>query len=214
METPPVSDGSGRDRKLLREADRLLNEAGWTLKNRKRVNAKGEQLEIEFIRVDAAFDRIIAPFITNLKLLGVEARIRPVDASQYERRVKSFDFDVAIARFVMSKSPGIELRNYFSSDVADVDGSRNLAGIKNPVVDDLINKAMEAETRAELVAAVKALDRVLRAYNYWVPHWYKASHNLAYWDRFSRPAMKPKYARGVLDTWWYDEKKAAALDAR
>ena len=111
-------------------------------------------------------------------------------------------------------SGGIELRNYFSSDVADVDGSRNLAGIKNPVVDDLINKAMEAETRAELVAAVKALDRVLRAYNYWVPHWYKASHNLAYWDRFSRPAMKPKFARGVLDTWWYDEKKAAALDAR
>jgi microcin C transport system substrate-binding protein len=214
VETPPVSDGSGRDRKLLREADRLLNEAGWTLKNRKRVNAKGEQLEIEFIRVDAAFDRIIAPFITNLKLLGIEARIRPVDASQYERRLKSFDFDVAIARFVMSKTPGIELRNYFSSDVADVDGSRNLAGIKNPVVDALIDKATEAETRAELVTAVKALDRVLRAYNYWVPHWYKASHHLAYWDRFSRPAMKPKYDRGVLDTWWYDEKKAAALDAR
>lgn len=214
VETPPVSDGSGRDRKLLREADRLLKEAGWTLKNRKRVNARGEQLEIEFIRVDAAFDRIISPFITNLKLLGIEARIRPVDASQYERRVKSFDFDVAIARFVMSKTPGIELRNYFASDVADVDGSRNLAGIKNPVIDALIEKAMQAETRDQLVVTVRALDRVLRAYNYWVPHWYKASHHLAYWDRFSRPDIKPKYARGVLDTWWHDDQKAAALDAR
>ncbi len=213
-ETPPVSDSSGRDRKLLREADRLLKEAGWTLDGRKRINAKGEQLKIEFIRVDAAFDRIISPFITNLKLLGIEASIRPVDASQYEQRLKSFDFDVAIARFVMSKSPGIELRNYFSSDVADVNGSRNLAGIKNPVIDELIDKAMGATSREQLVITVKVLDRVLRAYNYWVPHWYKASHNLAYWDRFSRPQTKPKYARGILDTWWYDEAKAAALAAR
>jgi len=214
VETPPVSDGSGRDRKLLREADRLLREAGWKLDGRKRVNAKGEQLTIEFIRVDAAFDRIIAPFITNLGLLGIEARIRPVDASQYERRLKSFDFDVAIARFVMSKTPGIELRNYFSSDVAGVEGSRNLAGIKNPVVDALIDKVMEAKSRAELEVTVRALDRVLRAYNYWVPHWYKASHNIAYWDRFSRPGVKPKYARGILDTWWYDQKKAATLASR
>ncbi|MBU2532795.1 MAG: extracellular solute-binding protein, partial [Alphaproteobacteria bacterium] len=140
VETPPVSDGSGRDRNLLRKADQLLREAGWTLDGRKRVNAKGEQLTIEMIRVDTAFDRIIAPFITNLQLLGIDANIRAVDAAQYERRLKSFDFDVAIARFVMSKTPGIELRNYFSSDVADVNGSRNLAGIRNPVVDALIDK--------------------------------------------------------------------------
>ncbi len=211
VETPPVSDGSGRDRKLLRVADKLLREAGWTLKDRKRVNAKGEQLTIEFIRTEAGFDRIISPFIDNLKLLGISARIRPVDAAQYERRVKAFDFDVAIARFVMSKTPGVELRDYFSSAVADVEGSRNLPGIKNPVVDALIEKVMEAPTREKLTAAVKALDRVLRAENYWVPHWYKASHNIAHWDRFSRPKIKPKYSRAILDTWWYDNEKAAKI---
>ena len=113
----------------------------------------------------------------------------------------------------MSKTPGIELRNSFSSDVADVQGSRNLAGVKNPVVDALIDKIMGAKSRDELVPAVKALDRVLRAYSYWVPHWYKASHNIAHWDRFSRPAKKPRFARGILDTWWYDAEKAAKLAA-
>ena len=111
----------------------------------------------------------------------------------------------------MSKTPGIELRSYFSSKTADIDGSRNLPGIKNPVVDALIDKIIAAKSRKDLKVTVQALDRVLRAYNFWVPHWYKASHNVAYWDKFARPEVKPKYARGILDTWWYDSAKAAKL---
>ncbi len=214
VETPPVSDGSGRDRNLLRKADKLLREAGWVIKDRKRVNAKGEQLSLEFVRDSPGFDRIIAPFITNLKLLGIDARIRPVDAAQFQRRIKSFDFDIATARFVMSLTPGNELHNYFSSKTADSAGSRNLAGIKSPVVDALLEKVMAAKSRQEVDVASRALDRVLRAGYYWVPHWNKAAHNLAFWDRFSWPKVKPKYARGVLDTWWYDEKKAAKIDNR
>ncbi|MGI9409346.1 MAG: extracellular solute-binding protein [Hyphomicrobiaceae bacterium] len=212
VETPPVSDGSGRDRKLLREADKLLRSAGYTMKGGKRVNAAGEQLSFEFIRVESAFDRIISPFIKNLRALGIESRIRPVDSAQYERRRKSFDYDIAIQRYVMSKTPGIELRGYFSSRTADIDGSQNLSGIKNPVVDALIDKAISAKSRQELTTVARALDRVLRAYNFWVPHWYKAAHNIAYWDKFARPKVKPKYARGILDTWWYDPKKAAKLE--
>ena len=211
VETPPVSDGSGRDRKLLREADKLLRSAGYTMKGGKRVNAAGEQLSFEFIRVESAFDRIISPFIKNLRALGIESRIRPVDSAQYERRRKSFDYDIAIQRYVMSKTPGIELRGYFSSRTADIDGSQNLSGIKNPVVDALIDKAISAKSRQELTTVARALDRVLRAYNFWVPHWYKAAHNIAYWDKFARPKVKPKYARGILDTWWYDPEKAAKL---
>ena len=211
VETPPISDGSGRDRKLLRAADKMLREAGYTMKSRKRVGPDGEPLSFEFIRVEGAFDRIIAPFIKNLRALGIDSRIRPIDSAQYERRVKSFDYDIAIQRYVMSKTPGIELRSYFSSKTADIDGSRNLPGIKNPVVDALIDKIIAAKSRQDMKTTVKALDRVLRAYNYWVPHWYKASHNIAYWDKFDRPKVKPKYARGILDTWWYDSEKAAKL---
>jgi microcin C transport system substrate-binding protein len=211
VETSPVSDGSGRDRKMLRKADNLLREAGWTLKNRKRVNAKGVQLTLEFLENSPSFHRIIAPFIKNLQLLGIDAKIRPVDAPQLQRRVKSFDFDIATSRFVMSLTPGNELHNYFSSESAASNGSRNLAGIKSPVIDALLEKVMEAKSRTEVNVAVRALDRVLRAGNYWVPHWNKAAHNLAFWDRFSRPKIKPKYSRGVLDTWWYDKEKAAKI---
>jgi len=211
VQVPPVSDGSGRDRKLLREADKLLRAAGWTIKNRKRVNAKGEQMSFEFMRATPSFDRIAQPFIENLRLLGVDAKIRPVDAAQFQRRLKSYDFDVATARFTMSLTPGNELGSYFGSRSAKSPGSRNLAGIASPVIDALIDKVMEAENRQEVDVTVRALDRVLRAGSYWVPHWYKASHNLAFWNKFSWPKTKPKYARGVIDTWWYDEAKAAKL---
>ena len=111
----------------------------------------------------------------------------------------------------MRLMPGIELKNYFGSSGANVEGSFNLAGIKDPVVDALIDKAVAAKSRAELRAASRALDRVLRAQNYWVPHWYKAAHNLAFWNRFAWPAIKPKYDRGAPETWWYDNTKAATL---
>ncbi len=209
----PVSNGSGQDRKLLRTASKLLKEAGWTVKDGKRVNAKGEPLDVEFLIFSPTFERIIAPFVKNLKILGVDARIRLVDPSQYQERVKKFDFDVTTQRFVMSVTPGVELRNYWGTQSANTSGSQNLAGIKDPVIDALIEKAVAAKSRAELVTAARAIDRVLRARHYWVPHWYKAAHNIAHWDKFSRPKTKSKYGRGVIETWWYDEAKAAKLRA-
>ncbi|MFM1813769.1 MAG: hypothetical protein RLZ98_464 [Pseudomonadota bacterium] len=212
-ETPPESDGSGHDRRLMRQAQLLLAEAGWQLRNGQMqlTNQKGETLKLEFLIDDDGFERVIAPYVRNLRTLGIDAWIRVVDAAQYQRRVKSYEFDVVVSRFIMRLTPGAELLNYFSSTVARQDGSRNLAGIQDPLVDKLIDKAMEARKREELVTAIRALDRVLRAGHYWVPQWYKAAHNIAYWDKFSRPKIKPKYDRGVVDTWWYDAEKAAKL---
>jgi microcin C transport system substrate-binding protein len=115
------------------------------------------------------------------------------------------------SRFVMSHTPGVEMRNYWGSENANVEGSRNLAGIKDPVIDALIDKVVAAKSRKELTTATRAIDRVLRAGNYWVPQWYKAQHNIAHWDKFSYPPTKPKYSRGAPDTWWYDAEKAAKL---
>ena len=208
---PPVTDGSGRIRKNLRAATKLLNAAGWKLKDGKRRNAKGEVFSIEFMIFSPGFERVIAPYVKNLAQLGIDARIRRVDPSQYEQRMKSFDFDITIQRYALNLTPGIELRNFWSTQSAKMNGSFNLAGIKDPVVDALIEKIIEAKSRAELVTATRALDRVLRAGHYWVPHWYKASHNIAHWNKFSRPETKPPYARAVIDTWWYDAEKAAKL---
>ncbi len=209
--TPAVSDGSGTDRRLLREAAKLLGEAGWQQKGTARINAKGELLSVEILIFSPSFERIILPYIKNLKAIGVDATLRRVDPAQYERRVKSFDFDLTTERYTMRLTPGVELKTFWGSDSAKTDGSYNLAGIADPVVDALIERIMAAKTRAELETAARAADRVLRAGYYWVPHWYKAAHHLAYWNKFSRPAAKPKYARGVIDTWWYDAQKAAQL---
>jgi microcin C transport system substrate-binding protein len=208
---PPVSDGGGMNRDNLRLAAKLLDDAGWTIKDGRRVNAKGEVLAIEFLFEEPTFLRVAGPFEKNLKALGIDCSIRQVDAAQFERRLKSYEFDIIMQRYVMSLSPGVELKNYWSSDAADMAGSRNLAGIKNPVVDALIDKVIEAKSRAELNVAARALDRVMRAEHVWVPNWYKASHTIAHWNKFSRPETKPKYNRGVIDTWWYDAEKAAKL---
>lgn len=211
--TSPVSDGSGQDRTLLRNAARLLKAAGWTVEDRRRVNAEGEQLAIEFLIYSPTFERIIAPFVKNLKILGIDASIRLVDPSQFQSRLKTFDFDVITQRYVLSLTPGTEIRSYWGSDAADTPGSYNLSGIEDPAVDALIEEVIGADSRAELETAARALDRVLRAGNYWVPHWYKAKHHLAFWDKFSRPETKPLYDRGVIETWWYDKEKAARLKA-
>jgi microcin C transport system substrate-binding protein len=209
---PPVSDGSGSDRKLLREAARLLTEAGWELADGKRVNKQGEIFEVEFLIDEPTFERVLGPYLKNLLAIGVQATIRRVDPAQYERRRKNgFDFDVIVQRFVMRLTPGVELKEYFGSEAATIDGSSNLAGIRDPIVDALVSKVLQAGSRRELVTATRALDRVLRAGHYWVPHWYKAAHHIAYWDKFSRPPIKPKYDRGIVDTWWYDPEKAAKL---
>ena len=209
--SPPVTDASGSDRKLLRRASQLLDAAGWAQNGATRVNAKGEPLAIEFLIFAPSFERIIAPYLKSLKAIGIDASMRRVDPAQYERRVKSFDFDIVTQRYSMRLTPGVELKNFWGSAAAATDGSFNLAGIADPVVDAMIDKAMGAATRDELVVALKAADRVLRAGHYWVPHWYKAAHNLVYWNKFSKPAVKPKYARGAIDTWWYDAAKAQRL---
>lgn len=208
---PPKSNGSGQDRRLLRRARKLLDEAGWPLKNRVRTNAAGEVLKLEFLTFSPSFSRIILPMIRNLKTIGIQATLRQVDPAQYQERLKSFDFDLTTSRFTMRLTPGVELRNFFASSSAEAQGSFNLAGIKNPVVDALIARISQAKSREELTTATKALDRVLRASHYWVPHWYKSAHNIAYWNKFSAPKIKSKYDRGVIETWWYDEAKASKL---
>jgi microcin C transport system substrate-binding protein len=212
---PPVSDGSGRNRAALREASRLLDEAGWTLDGAgRRVNAAGEVLAIEFADDSALFERIANPYIQNLRALGVEAAWRLIDAAQMEQRQKDFDYDVVIARFSIGATPGVSLRNFYHSSSATAPGSYNLSGVSDPVVDALAETMIAARTRDDLHVAGRALDRVLRAGHYWTPHWYKASHWLAYWDRYARPPVKPTYARGVLDLWWVDPEREAALAAR
>ncbi|MGD1868504.1 MAG: extracellular solute-binding protein [Neomegalonema sp.] len=215
---PPVTDGSGRNRAEIRAAAKLLDEAGWKIDGQFRKNDAGEVLTVEFLdRVGSSFDRIVDPYIANLRRLGVDASLRQVDPAQYERRAKSFDFDVATARFPLSPTPGPELRGYLSSESAGAEGSFNLAGVSDPVIDGLIEKVNAATSRDELRNAAKALDRVFRAGHYWAPHWNKASHSIVYWDRFGRPQDlgidKPPFDRAILTTWWYDPAKSNALAA-
>ncbi|MGE0611555.1 MAG: extracellular solute-binding protein [Hyphomicrobiales bacterium] len=210
---PPVSDGSGQDRKLLRQAGKLLSDAGWTIKDGRRVNASGRQLDVEVLTFSPTFERIIAPWVKNLKILGIDARMRLVDPAQYQSRLKAFDFDITTQRYVMSMTPGAELRAFFGSQSAAAAGSQNLAGVSDPAVDALIDHILLAKSRDELTIAARTLDRVLRDGHYWVSHWYKAAHNIAFWNKFSWPETKPAYARGVIETWWYDAEKAAKLGA-
>lgn len=199
---PPVSDGSGQDRKLLRAAAQLLDAAGYTVKGGRRVNARGEGIDIEFLLQEPSFQAHHMPYIRNLERIGVRGNVRVVDSAQYQARVNDFDFDVAIQRFSISSTPGESLRNYFGSDAAAIKGSQNLSGIADPVVDALIERIVQADSREALTFACRALDRVLRAGRYWIPHWYKASHWIAYWDQFERPKEKPRYGRGIPETWW------------
>jgi microcin C transport system substrate-binding protein len=211
---PPVSDGSGHDRTLLLKASRLLREAGFPIKDGKRVDANGRPIFIEFLLDEPSFEPHHMPYIKNLATLGIDATVRLVDPVQYRARLDSFDFDMTVARFSFSLTPGDNLRTYLSSQAAATKGSQNLAGIADPAIDALIEKAIAAKTREQLTVACRALDRVFRAGRYWVPQWYESWHRIAYWDVFSRPATKPRYARGAPETWWYDRDKAAKLEAR
>jgi microcin C transport system substrate-binding protein len=210
---PPVTDGSGNNRDQLRQAFALLAEAGWTMDPSDKMvrDTQGNKLTFEILYDSAGFERIIAPYVKTLRSIGIEATMRLVDAAQYQRRMEDFDFDMTIQRYALDLTPGIEVKNFWGSEAAKTNGSYNLSGISDPAIDALAAKVLEAKTRAELVIATRALDRVLRAGHYWVPHWYKASHNLAFWNKFSWPDVKPKYDRGALETWWYDDAKAAAL---
>ncbi len=211
---PPVTDGSGQDRQWLRRGARLLDDAGCTLKNGKRVSPGGKPITIEFLIDEPTFQPHHLPYIKNLGVLGIDATLRVVDPVQYRARVDAFDFDITVERFSFSATPGNSLRTFFSSQAAATKGTQNLAGIADPAVDALVDTIIAARTRAELTAACKALDRVIRAGRYWIPHWYKASHWIAYWDVFDYPANKPRYFRGIPETWWYDRNKAAKLEQK
>jgi microcin C transport system substrate-binding protein len=209
---PPVSDGSGQDRSMLRKAAVLLQSAGIVLKDGKRVTPKGERITIEFLSDEPSFQPHHLPFIKNLATLGIDATLRLVDPVQYNARVDDFDFDVAIERFQLSSTPGDGLRPYFTAQAAATRGSQNLAGIADPVMDTLTEQIIAAPTRVALTSACRALDRVFRAGRYWIPQWYNPTHRIAYWDIFGHPATKPRYARGIPETWWYDRDKAGKIE--
>jgi microcin C transport system substrate-binding protein len=211
---PPVSDGSGQDRTLLRKASQLLQDAGIAIKDGKRVLPNGEVFKIEFLIDEPSIQPHHAPYVKNLGTIGIEASVRLVDPVQYRARLEDFDFDMTIERFSMSATPGDGMRPFFTSQAAATKGSYNLAGIANPAIDALIEKILGAENRTDLTVACRAFDRVFRAGRYWVPQWYRTSHPIAYWDVFAHPEKPPRYAQGVgaPENWWYDANKAAKAE--
>jgi microcin C transport system substrate-binding protein len=206
----PPGEGQGL-RKNLRRAKKRLSQGNWKIVDGKLTDPKGKALEIEILTYSPVFERILAPIIKNLKRLGILATIRIVDTAQYTYRMQTFDFDVTTAAFGTSATPGISERNFWSSTSAKQDGSVNYSGLADPVIDELLNRIESAPDRASLTLAARTLDRVLLANHYIIPEWYNASHNLAYWDKFDRPKVKPKYALGFMDTWWIDPARAQAL---
>ncbi|MEZ0169581.1 extracellular solute-binding protein [Microvirga sp. TS319] len=208
---PPVSDGSGQDRKLLRRADELLREAGCKREGGALKLPNGQPFRIEFLDFQAALQPHTQPFQANLKRLGIDAFSRVVDAAQYQRRMEEFDFDMASRNLSGGSTPGDGLRVVYGSEAAKTPGSQNIAGISDPAVDALIETIANAKSRQDLNTACRALDRVLRSGHYWVPMWYRASDWIAYWDQFSRPEQKPRFASGAPGTWWYDAEKAKRI---
>lgn len=213
--TPPHTDGSGSARDNLRTALGLLKEAGWEVKENKLTHLEsGRVMTFEMLLVSPAFERIVLPYKKNLERLGIDMRVRTIDGAQYQKRLESYDFDMIVSVFRQSLSPGNEQRNFWSSQVADQPGSRNLAGIKDPVVDELIEQVIGAPDRERLVQTTRALDRVLLHGHYVIPQWHMNAYRIAYWDKFARPAKTPKYSLGFMDNWWIDPERARSLDER
>ena len=206
-----VSSTKQLDRKNLRMASKLLDDAGWEVgDDGLRKNKNGATLDIEILNDSQAFTRIIEPFIENLKSLGVNAVHTKIDNAQMTERERSFDFDIVTGNFPMSFTPGSGLKQYFGSETADV-SIFNKAGIKSEVIDELIEVVMAAKTRDELKVAVKTLDRVLRSYYFWIPQWFKDVHTVAYYDYYEHPENLPPYDMGLLDFWWINNEKYKEL---
>ncbi len=204
--TLPKTKGNGRIRPQQREALRLLKTAGWNLKAGKLLNAKGEQLKIEFLVFSPSFERVIQPFRKNLQRIGVASEIRIVDVSQYINRLNSFDFDIYTLPLGQSLSPGNEQLSMWGSEFANIPGSANRIGLQDPVVDDLVMKVINAKDRQALITSVKALDRVLLWQNLVIPQWHISSYRVAYWRKLARPANLPKYSLAI-DSWWQQESQ-------
>ncbi len=216
--TNPVNSGPDEARRHLAEAARLLTAAGWKQHEGALRNHHGEPFTAEFLIVSPEFERIIQPYSAALGRLGIKTSIRIVDSAQYRRRLNTFDFDIVVAGFRQTVTPGNEQRDYWGSAAADSEGSRNVIGIKNPAIDRIIEKLIFAKDRAELVAASRALDRILLWNHYLVPQWYVPKDRVAMWDMFSGPERKPTHAQATsrfLQVWWHDKAAAARLaDAR
>ena len=209
----PKTDGSGFIRSELQKATKLLRDAGWKLQNGKLENSKNEPFEFEILLVSPAFERIVLPFIDNLQKLGINASLRTIDSSQYQKRIESFDFDMVVFTFSQSLSPGNEQRNFWSSGAADTNGSRNIIGIKNDVIDLLIENLINARDREDLITITKALDRVLLWNYYVIPQWHISSYRVLYWNIFDQPKQKPKYSLG-FDTWWVNQNKFTSISSQ
>ena len=210
----PVSGNRTLDRKNLRKASALLDEAGWTVgDDGLRRNAAGETLTIEIIEDSPTFDRVHLPFIDNLKAAGIDAIYSRIDPAQMTDRSRNYDFDMMVDQFPMSLEPSSGLKQYFGSETAD-QSVFNSMGLKSAAVDALIEHVMKAQNKAELATSVKALDRTLRAYYFWVPQWLNDAYRVAYWNMYEHPETLPPFALGNLDFWWYNAEKAADLKAK
>ena len=208
---PPKSDGSGNIRSNLRTASKMLRDAGWVIKDGVRVNEKtGKKLEFEVLLVSPLFERIVLPFAKNLEKLGVKARVRTVESAQYQRRTDTFDYDVIVNSWGQSLSPGNEQRDFWSSDAANREGSRNATGIESKAVDALIEKLIAASDRDALITACRALDRVLQWSHLVIPHFHAGYDRIAYWDKFGQPRVTPTRGTQFL-TWWVVPEKAATI---
>jgi microcin C transport system substrate-binding protein len=207
----PKTDGSGNNREGLRRALALLREAGWVVRDRRLVNAEGKRFEFEILLQGATFERVALPYVQWLERLGIAARVRTVDPAQYQVRVDAFDYDMTIDSMGQGFHPGNEQRDYWTCAKARENGSQNVAGICDPVVDELVEMVIAAPNQAELVARTRALDRVLLQHNYTIPQWHSRSFRIAFWERFGRPEKTPRYGLGFPGGWWIDPARDAAL---
>jgi microcin C transport system substrate-binding protein len=208
----PANDTPDAMRGNLRKAVTLLKEAGWEVKNGVLTDVKtGQPMKVEFLLVSPLFERIVQPYLRNLERLGIKGSIRLVDSAQYTRRLDGFDYDIVVGNFAQSESPGNEQRDFWGSDAAEREGSTNLIGVKSPAIDTLIDRVIFAKDRAELVAATRALDRVLLWNEFVVPQWYSPTVRIAYWDRYGQPKVLPGLTPGFLQVWWFDQTLAARL---
>jgi microcin C transport system substrate-binding protein len=214
--TNPDAGSTEKVRANLREGTRLMRDAGFEIRNQKLVRTKNnEPLSVEILLSEPTWERIVLFYKPSLERLGINVTVRTVDDAQYENRLRSWDYDMIVNVWGQSLSPGNEQRGYWGSAAADQAGSQNYAGIKNPAVDTLIDRVIFAKNRGELVAATRALDRVLLWNNYVVPQWTYGKARTARWDRFGRPDKMPEYGASAFPTvWWWDADKAAKSRAR
>ena len=211
---PPKTNATGFIRDELKKATSLLEKSGWKLVDGKLLNNKsGIKFEFEILLVSPAFERIVLPFIDNLNKLGIEVVLRTIDSAQYQNRLDSFDFDMVVSTFSQSLSPGNEQKNFWGSDAANTNGSRNIIGVKDTIIDILIDNVISSKSREDLIHSVRALDRVLLWGHYVIPQWHISAYRTLYWDIFVRPQIIPKYSLGT-NTWWIDKKKVDSIKKR